>query len=335
MSVGELELDLSAEREKIAADLQGTEALENLTALIDVNDLQTIITFGENATKPLAKVSDEVLRSLQSSAIEGASPLIGSLAHVMDRTDPAYEKKSLLGKLRNLGKASDEDTWLASYQELSGEMDRVYISLREYQEKLKHTSEQLQRVFETNVDAYRELVRYTVAGKQAAKEIRDYWAERAALLQTQPDDELSMEVQTLQQALNLMEQRVQDLQTTETVVLQSLPMLQTLVLQHVQLKEKIETAFLVTIPLFKQGLAQAVTMKRRRLAMQGLQDVRQRSEDWMTQNVRVVNEQSALENTRSVILQGIEETEALQASAQRRTKEDLQRLQKMPTIHTW
>ena len=59
------------------------------------------------------------------------------------------------------------------------------------------------------------------------------------------DNSIQFELQTLNQALMMLEQRVQDLRTAENVAMQSIPMLKTMEFSNYNLVRKINSAFII------------------------------------------------------------------------------------------
>ena len=65
--------------------------------------------------------------------------------------------------------------------------------------------------------------------------------------------DLQFEISNLRQAENMLEQRVMDLKTAESIALQSIPMIKTMEFSNANLTRKINSAFIVTLPVFKQA----------------------------------------------------------------------------------
>ena len=56
--------DIIADQQATQKQLAHSPEIESLTASIDVNDLNTIVTFGSHSAEEISKASDVVLRSM-------------------------------------------------------------------------------------------------------------------------------------------------------------------------------------------------------------------------------------------------------------------------------
>ena len=138
-----------------------------------------------------------------------------------------------------------------------------------------------------------------------------------------------------------MEQRTQDLRSTENVAMQSIPMLNTMAYTNINLVRKINSAFIITLPVFKQALAQAILLKKQKLQSNMLEQLDERTNNMLIENAKntvSLSKSSAelatsssikvetLEKTWGIIVQGIEETKKIQEEAYYKCQEDAKRL---------
>ncbi|MBR3493813.1 MAG: toxic anion resistance protein [Clostridia bacterium] len=337
--------DIQADRNSLAQELQGSPEIESLTAGIDVSDLTTIVSFGANAADEMSKASDVILRSLSMSDLDESSQLLATLTKIMDKfdIDEVKQNPSLLGKLfGNLRKQLEKI--IGKYQTMGDEVDKIYVQLRQYETEIKQSNQKLDSLFDANVGYYHELVKYIVAGEQGVQEISDYIDERAAAMEASGDQSIAFEIQTLQQARDMLDQRVQDLRTAEVVAMQSIPMIRTMQFSNMNLVRKINSAFIITLPVFKQALAQAILLKRQQIQAQAISALDERTNEMLIKNARNATETSkltarlasgssikadTLETTWRTIVNGIDETKKIQENASRQRAEDQAKLERI------
>lgn len=72
--------DIIADQQATQKQLAHSPEIESLTAAIDVNDLNTIVTFGNHSAEEISKASDVVLRSMNMSQLDESSKMLNSLA---------------------------------------------------------------------------------------------------------------------------------------------------------------------------------------------------------------------------------------------------------------
>ena len=337
--------DIVADREATSQALAHSPEVEALTAAIDVNDLNTIVSFGAQSAEEISKASDVVLRSMNMAQIDETSQMLNTLAKIMDQfdIDEIRENPGLFGKLfGNLRKQLDKI--LAKYHTMGDEVDKIYVQLKQYEAEIKQSNQKLETMFQSNVNYYHELVKYIVAGEQGCQEIADYIAQLQEEMDRTGDQSIMFELQSLQQAQMMLEQRTQDLRTAESVAMQSIPMLKTMQFSNMNLVRKINSAFIITLPVFKQALAQAIMLKRQKIQADAISALDERTNEMLIKNARNTVEQAklttrmasgssikadTLETTWRTIVDGIEETRKIQEDAQRQRIEDQAKLERI------
>jgi len=335
------EYNIVSTRQDMNKELVNSAEVDALVSQIEVNNLETIVTFGSEAALEISKASDAVLNSMNMSQIDNSSEMLTVLARVMSKFD-IEEIKDNSGGFGNLFKNLRKklDKILAKYHTMGDEIDKIYVHLKQYEEEIKQSNRKLNDIFNANVNFFHELVKYIVASEQGCKEIEAYIAQRQAELDSTGDNSIQFEIQSLQQALMMLEQRTQDLRTAESVAMQSIPMIKTMEFSNMNLVRKINSAFVVTLPVFKQALAQAIMLKRQ--AMSALDE---KTNEMLIRNAQNTAEQSkltaklaagssikieTLETTWRTIMSGIEETKQIQETAKAKRIEDQARLETLP-----
>lgn len=337
--------DVAAERQQMTQSLVGTQEVDALVSKICINDPQTIVTFGGEVANEIAKCSDTILNSVNMAQINDTGTLLNTLGKIMDKFDieeiAADEKKGLLAKFfGNMQKQLDQI--LAKYHTMGEEVDKVYIELKKYEVEIGESNKKLQAIFQANVGFYQDLVKYILAGEQGLSEIDQYLQQMQADLAQNPQNQmLQLDLNAMQQARTILEQRVQDLRIAENVAMQSIPMLQSMQFSNLNLIRKINSAFIITLPVFKQALTQAVLLKRQKIQAQAMQALDERTNEMLLKNARNTADQAkltaqlastssikveTLEETWRTIVSGIEETRRIQEEASAKRVADAAKL---------
>lgn len=337
--------DIVADRKQMNASLVGSDEVDALASTIEIDNLDTIVTFGAHAADEIAKASDVVLNSMNMSQIDDSSAMLNTLAKIMDKfdIDEIRENPGLFGKLFG-GLRKQLEKILAKYHTMGEEVDKIYVQLKQYESEIKQSNRKLQTLFDANVGYYHELVKYILAGEQGCREIEAYMAQRQADMEATGDNSIQFELQTLQQALMMLEQRTQDLRTAENVAMQSVPMIKTMQFSNMNLVRKINSAFIITLPVFKQALAQAILLKRQRVQAEALSALDEKTNEMLIKNAKNTADQAVmtarlastssvkietLENSWRTIMKGIEDTKDIQDRARKQRQEDQVRLEKI------
>ena len=335
--------DIVADQQATVNRLAHSPEVEALTAAIDINDLNTIVSFGAQAAEEISKASDVVLNSMSLSQLDDSSRMLQALAKIMDQfdLDEVRDNPTLFGKIfGNVRKQLDKI--LAKYHTLGDEVDRIYVQLKQYEGEIKKSNQKLEMMFEANVGYFHELEKYIVAGEQGCQEIQAYMNQLQQQMEQTGDQSITFELQSLQQVLMMLEQRTQDLRTAESVALQSIPMIKTIQFSNMNLVRKINSAFIVTLPVFKQALAQAIMLKRQKIQADAISALDERTNEMLLKNARNTVEQAkittrlasgssikadTLETTWRTIMTGLEETKKIQESARQQRVQDQAKLE--------
>lgn len=323
-------------------DFKKTGELEKYTAKIEVFDPNSIVKFGSEAAEEVSKSADVVLNGMNIDQINNSGKMLEALDKIMGSfdIDEVKEDKGLFGKLFGNAKKKLEKL-LSKYNTMGDEIDKIYTQLKVYEGEIEKSNRNLDQMFNSNLEYYHELVKYIAAGEQGCKELHEYIEQKEQELATSNNVDLQFEISNLRQAENMLEQRVMDLKTAESIALQSIPMIKTMEFSNANLTRKINSAFIVTIPVFKQALAQTMMLKRQKIQADSMSALDKRTNELLIKNAQNTVEQSkqitrmtntssvqieTLEKTWNTIVSGIDETKRIQEEAKRKREEDSKRL---------
>lgn len=335
--------DIVADRESMNKELVGSEEIEKITQLVKVDDMDTIVMFGSEVTNEIAKVSDTVLNSMNMSQLNETSKLMNELTKVMSQFDINEIKEDPKGLAKIFTNAKKRlEKILAKYDTMGKHVDNIFVELRKYEDEIKQSNNKLEQMFDANVNFYHYLVKYILAGEQLDKELDEYIASLQKEMETTGDNSIQFQIQSMQQAQQMLQQRTQDLRTAESVAMQSIPMLKMMEFSNYNLVRKINSAFIITLPVFKQALAQAMILKRQKIQAEAMQALDQKTNELIMKNAQNTVEMSkttarmastssiqieTLENSWKTIMQGIEDTKSIQEEARKKREEDKVKLE--------
>ncbi len=328
---------------QIKQELASSEEIDKLVSTINANDPNSIITFGNQVAEEISKASDQVLNSMNMSQLDDSSELLNALKNIMDQFDAkelTEEKKGLFANLRR-----QLDKILAKYHTMGEDVDKIYVQLKQYESEIQQSNVKLETMYNANIDYYKQLLKYIMAGEQACRELDAYITDFRAKVENNPDaGTAAMDLQTLEQTRGIMEQRVMDLKIAENVAMQTVPMLKAMEFSNINLIRKINSAFIITMPVFKQALAQAVMLKRQRIQADAMKALDDKTNELLLKNAQNTVDQTkittmlangssikveTLEKTWQTIVNGIDETRKLQEEARTKRAEDSKRLEKL------
>lgn len=334
--------NIQDDRAQMTQALTGTKEVDDIVSTIEVYNLETIVGFGGEVASEIAKCSDAVLSGMNMRQIDDSGAMLAALSKIMDKFDieEIREDPGFFGRLfSNMRKQLDKI--LDKYHTMGDEVDKIYVQLKQYESEIKESNRKLEQMFQSNLGYYHELVKYILAGEQGCQEIAAYIDQRRTDLEQSGDQSIQFELQTLEQAQMMLEQRTHDLRIAENVAMQSIPMIKTMQFANMNLVRKINSAFIITLPVFKQALAQAILLKRQRIQAEAMSALDEKTNEMLLRNAQNTADQSrmtaqlasgssvkieTLEKTWKTIVQGIDDTRRIQEDARKQRESDTERL---------
>ncbi|MCI9198514.1 MAG: toxic anion resistance protein, partial [Lachnospiraceae bacterium] len=140
--------DILADRQELSERLVNSQEVDDIVSTIEVYNLATIVSFGAKAAEEISKASDVVLENMSMSQLDDPSEMLGTLAKIMERfdieeikEDPSFFQK-IFGNMRR-----QLDKILNKYHIMGGEIDKIYVQLKQYEEEIKESNRKLDQMF--------------------------------------------------------------------------------------------------------------------------------------------------------------------------------------------
>ena len=158
------EYNIEADRQDMTKALVGSKEVDDIVSTIEVNNMESVVTFGASVAEEISKASDAVLNSMSMNQIDDSGKMLAELSKIMSQFD-IEEIKDNPGFLEKwFGNAKKKlDKILDKYHTMGGEVDKIYVQLKQYEEEIKTSNGRLNQLFEANVGYYHELVKYILA----------------------------------------------------------------------------------------------------------------------------------------------------------------------------
>lgn len=300
--------------------------VQALTEEININDMNTILKFGQTPSAELSKISDELLSTVKNPHQSEASQMLSQLTAIMDKCDleeisDPEKQQGMFAKI--FKKAQDQlEKIFAKYDNVAKELDKVTVLLKQYENEIARSNVDLERMQKANQQYFTALEKYVAAGELGLIEIDNYKASLQAS-NTMSPDELRMTLQKLDMMKDMLAQRTNDLLIAENVALQTQPMLSTMQQANFNLQRKINSAFIISLPIFKNAIIQAIQLKKQAIQAKAMKDLDEKTNELLMRNAQNTANQSVkiaqmasgssislqtLEQTYATIQKGIEDT---------------------------
>ncbi|MDO6584455.1 toxic anion resistance protein [Salipiger sp. 1_MG-2023] len=267
-----------------------SEEIRSRMSEIDMEDSNSIVSFGSNAQAELQEISKEMLDGVRNKDVGPAGDslrdIVTTLKGFAVSELDVRRKQSWWEKL--MGKAAPFAKFTAKYEQVQGQIDRITDNLLKHEHVLLKDIKSLDMLYDKTLSFYDELALYIAAGEAKLAEIDtvDIPAREAAV-QAAPEAEQVMKAQELRDlraARDDLERRVHDLKLTRQVTMQSLPSIRLVQENDKSLVTKINSTLVNTVPLWETQLAQAVTIQRSTEAAKAVREANDLTNELLTAN---------------------------------------------------
>lgn len=270
---------------------------------IDMANTQSIISFGSGAQAELQVISQEMLAGVKNKDVGPAGDSLRNIVTTIrgfsiSELDVRRER-SFWDKI--LGRAAPFAKFVARYEEVQGQIDKVTNDLLMHETALLKDIKSLDVLYAKTLNFYDELALYIAAGeaKLADLDANDIPAKEAVVKATPEADQVKMaqELRDLRAARDDLERRVHDLKLTRQVTMQSLPSIRLVQENDKSLVTKINSTLVNTVPLWETQLAQAVTIQRSREAAEAVRSANDLTNELLTKNAENLQETNRVVRT--------------------------------------
>jgi uncharacterized protein YaaN involved in tellurite resistance len=328
---------------KIKLALRNEPEVQMLARSIDEQDIIKILDYGKEPTQEVSRFSDQILDIMLTDNVGHSGQLLKQLGEIMDHFDKKDFEKGSGGLFSRLFRKSEKvmDRLYEKYQFMGKEIEQLYVKISEYKREVAETTNRLERMYEQNHQNYLTLEKYIVAAELKLNELKANKLPNLEQNSLNGDQMSYMELNSLRNGIELLEQKIIDLGLAKMVALQTAPQLKLLQQGNEKLIGKINSAFVSTIPIFKNGLMQAVAAKRQKLVADSMKELNRRTNEMMAKNTEKLAGQSVdiarisgtpgikietIEECCNIILKGMQETKVIEEENKRIRQEGKQRI---------
>ena len=287
-----------------------TDAEQNMVAefakQIDVTNANQILMYGAGAQQNIANFSENALNNVRNKDLGEIGDALSGLV-VELRTldfDDSDEEKGIFAKLFRKGKNQLEEL-KAQYTEVEGNVDKITAVLEQHQIALLKDVAMLDEMYALNLQYYKELSMYIIAGRKRLEEVRANDVE--TLRQKAAASGNAEDAQAYNDLVNMcdrFEKKLHDLELSRTVSLQMGPQTRMLQNNDVMMVEKIQSSLVNTIPLWKSQMVLALGLENARRATEAQTAVSEMTNELLKRNADKLKQGSveiAKEAERSII----------------------------------
>lgn len=273
---------------------------------IDLMDSQTAILYGVGAQRNLAEFSDNILANVRNKDTGYVGDLMGELVEKVRDVGVDEAEGGVLDKLPFLRSAARAvRKLLARYEKIEVQIDRIQRDLEEARMQMLKDIAMFDGLYEKNLEYFRGLQVYIVAGEEKLRETREETLPRLrAEAQAKGDPMSAQVVRDFEDTVDRFEKKLHNLKLSKAIAIQTAPQIRLIQNNDKLLVDKIQTAILSTIPLWKGQIVIALGLARQQSALQMQRSVTDTTNELLQKNAELLKQNSldvARESERGIV----------------------------------
>ena len=201
------------------------------------------------------------------------------------------------------------------YDKAQANVEKITDSLQQHQVRLMKDSAMLDKMYEQNLNYFKELTMFILAGKKKLEETRNgklAEMKNKAALSGLPED--AQAARDLDEKCSRFEKKLHDLELTRTIAMQTAPQIRLIQNNDTVMVEKIQTTIVNTIPLWKSQMVLALGIAHSAEAAQAQRQVTDITNELLRKNAETLHMatvETAKESERGIVdLETLQKTNA-------------------------
>jgi len=292
--------------------------IERRIGEIDMDNSNSIISFGSNAQAELQVISQSMLADVRNKDVGPAGDSLRQIVTTIRGFSVSEldvrRKRSWWEKLT--GQLAPMAKFTARFEDVQGQIDQITDTLLTHEHTLLKDIKSLDILYGKTLAFYDELALYIAAGEEKIKRLdaNDIPAKLAEV-DAAPETAgvmMAQQLRDLRAARDDLERRVHDLKLTRQVTMQSLPSIRLVQENDKSLVTKINSTMVNTVPLWETQLAQAVTIQRSREAAEAVREANDLTNELLTSNAKNLRDSNRI--VRTEMERGVFDIEAVKTA---------------------
>ena len=282
------------------------KAIDEFNQKIDVSDSTQILQFGAKAQANISKFSDSVLEGVKTKNVGDAGVLLSDLVAQIKNFDADISTSNKSGLAKLFSNAKKElDRVFAKYSQVETNIDRIEGELEKHKLKLLKDINIFDTMYEKNLEYFKELSLYIIAGDKKLDELRNVVLPELVAKAKETGEQLdAQKVSDMENMIHRFEKKIYDLKTTRIISIQMAPQIRLLQNNDAELVEKIQSSIINTIPLWKNQIVLSLGINNAKQALGAQKAVTDLTNDMLKKNSEILKQgsiENAQESERAVV----------------------------------
>lgn len=288
------QIKLSPEEERL---------VEEFSSKIDISNSQAVLTYGVGSQKKIAEFSENALERVKTKDLGEIGDMLAGVVGEIRSLEIEEEDKGFFGFFKKSGNKLANIK--AKYDKVEVNVNNIAKALEDHQVTLMKDVLMLDKMYELNMNYYKELSMYIMAGKKRLERANNI--ELPELIKKADESGLPEDTQKAKdfsQMINRFEKKIHDLELTKTVSLQMAPQIRLIQNNDSMMSDKIQSTIVNTIPLWKNQMVIAIGLKHSTDAAKAQKAVSDMTNELLKKNaesLKAATIETAKESERGII----------------------------------
>ncbi len=277
--------------------------VKEFVSQIDLANSSAVMNYGAGTQRKMADFSEKALESVRTKDMGEVGDMITGLVTQLKNFDVDEEAKGLKAFFKKSGNSLM--SLKVKYSKVETNVNDITKELERHQITLMKDVDMLDRMYDQNLNYYKELTMYIMAGKQKLQE-----AKETTLKELQAKAEQSGLPEDAQAArdyaalIDRFEKKIYDLELTRTISMQTAPQIRMVQSSDTMMAEKIQSTIVNTIPLWKNQMVIALGVEHATEAAKAQREVSEMTNSLLKKNadkLKVATIEAAKESERGIV----------------------------------
>lgn len=289
--IAEVEKKVEEEVQNVAEQVvltpQEQKMVDDFAAQIDLSNTQQILQYGVGSQKKIADFSETALSSVRTKDMGEIGQMLTDVVAELRNFEEDEETKGFFGLFKK--SANKLDNLKTKYDKADANIDKIVTAMEEHQIVLLKDVAMLDKMYELNLNYFKELSMYILAGKQKLEHAKKVeLPELVAKAERSGFPEDTQAAKDFSAQIDRFEKKIYDLELTRTVSLQMAPQIRLIQSNDTAMSEKIQSTLVNTIPLWKSQMVIAIGLNHSAEAARAQREVSDMTNALLKKNAEVL-----------------------------------------------
>lgn len=295
--------EVSEEIQDVVLTPEEQKMVDDFAAQIDLKNTQMVLQYGAGSQKKIADFSESALNNVRTKDMGEIGQMLTDVVAQLKDFEEEEEKGGFFGLFKKSG--DKLANMKAKYDKAEANISKICKVMENHQITLLKDVAMLDKMYELNLNYFKELSMYILAGKKKLEQAKS--AELPELLAKAERSGLPEDTQAAKDfaaQIERFEKKIYDLELTRNICLQMAPQIRLIQTNDTAMSEKIQSTLVNTIPLWKSQMVIAIGLEHSTEAAKAQRAVTDMTNELLKKNAEALKTatiETARESERGIV----------------------------------